>query len=459
MSDDNNIQTALAALIAKGIENTEKREKENINPDKILPKAKETVDANHKNKSDCASTNDYLVNSTEAERIYRPVKRMTAEEIAEDDRKRIERGYIKPGPYGTNYENKGINRIPVQAEPVKVSDVVARVTRMTPPPKREYVEDIVVPKRSIGFQPVEKKVDMVNVANCVNLIMDVRSSGGSYDGGSVESIDDDGQIINVPYFSDAGAIIDKQIVKLGTVFTPYFLKVYFACLVMWSDQKRKINGAFRLTNGIKDILDIMGVKKTAYRTRDDGVVMYKYHNDDVAKLKETLLRMNKITIRKFREKEVGHGDGLIEFSPSEIDDKNIEMMHARLVAGQLATSFFQIPRACIELPKEDIPYVIGISYMIRKKISSYCLKNKPIEAPIDEWLEACGQDVSIGRKKHVAGEYYEMRYQDVVRVSKEIGVGDVTMDGINLRINPSYQTIRVYHQLIDTVVKNSGKNS
>ncbi len=435
MNDDNNIQTTLAALIAKGIENTEKKEKEN-------------------------DDDGYLVNSPEAKRVYKQVKRMTADDIADDDRKRVERGYIKPGPYGTNYESKRVERVPVQAEPAKIAGVIARVTRTTHPiqPKEEIM-DVIIPKRSIGFAARDEKVDMVNVANCVNLIMDMRANGGTYDNGNVSSVDDDEQIVNVPYFSDAGAIIDKQNVKLGSVFTPYFLKVYFACLVIWSDQKRKINGAFRLRNGIKDILDVMGVNKTPYRTREDGVVLYKHHNDDVVKLRETLLRMNKITIRKFRDKEVGHGDGLIEFYPSEINDKNIEMMHARLVAGQLATSFFQIPRAAIQIGKNDIPYVIGINYMIRSMIVSHCLRSKPIDAHIDDWLTACGQDVSVGRKKHVAGEYYEMRYQDIVRVAKEIGVGDVTMEGLNLRINPSYQTLRVYHPLIDIAIQNSRKKS
>lgn len=380
----------------------------------------------------------YLINSPESSRVYKRVQPMSKVEIADDNVKRIERGLdVKPGPYGTRYDNAQ-----------KVEAVVAKSAQVEQTPIKQEDNHA---KQPIGFKTTQDEEDTVNAAMCTDRVMDARAHGGMYVDGSVESRDDDGPILRVPYFGDNMAIMNGQRVSLGTVFTPYFLRVYFACLVMWSDQKRKINGAFRLRNGIRDILDMMGVKKIAYRTRDDGVVLYKHHNEDVSRLKETLLRMNKITIRQFREKEVGHGDAMIEFYPSEIDDKNIEMMHARLVAGQLTNGFFQIPRHCIDLPKDDIPYVIGISYMIRKKISSYCLKNKPIEDPIDEWLEACGQDVESGVRKVGPAAYYAARQRDISRVSSAMGVGDIAVNDSIVRLDPTDQTVRSYNGLIAAI--------
>lgn len=380
----------------------------------------------------------YLVNSPESSRVYQRVQPMSKVEIADDNVKRIERGLdVKPGPYGTRYDNAQ-----------KVEAVVAKSAQVEQTPIKQEDNHA---KQPIGFKTTQDEEDTVNAAMCTDRVMDARAHGGMYVDGSVESRDDDGPILRVPYFGDNMAIMNGQRVSLGTVFTPYFLRVYFACLVMWSDQKRKINGAFRLRNGIRDILDMMGVKKRSYVSESTGETLYKYQDNDVKCIKETLLRMNKITIRQFREKEVGHGDAMIEFCPSEIDDKNIEMMHARLVAGQLTNGFFQIPRHCIELPKEDIPYVIGISYMIRKKISSYCLRKKPIEAPIDEWLEACGQDVEMGILKHGSSAYYAARQRDISRVSSAMGVGDIAVNDSMVRLDPTDQTVRSYDGLIAAV--------
>jgi hypothetical protein len=380
----------------------------------------------------------YLINSPESSRVYKHVQPMSKVEIADDNVKRIERGLdVKPGPYGTRYDNAQ-----------KVDAVVAKSAQVEQTPIKQEDNHA---KQPIGFKTTQDEEDTVNAAMCTDRVMDARAHGGMYVDGSVESRDDDGPILRVPYFGDNMAIMNGQRVSLGTVFTPYFLRVYFACLVMWSDQKRKINGAFRLRNGIRDILDMMGVKKRSYVSESTGETLSVYRDEDVKCIKETLLRMNKITIRQFREKEVGHGDAMIEFYPSEIDDKNIEMMHARLVAGQLTNGFFQIPRHCIELPKDDIPYVIGISYMIRKKIVAYCLDKKPIEAPINEWLEACGQDVESGVRKYGMRAWCEARHRDIARIAAAMVAGGVTVEGTMLRLEPTDQTVRTYDGLLQMV--------
>ena len=253
----------------------------------------------------------YLINSPESSRVYKHEKAMSRAEIAEDNVKRIERGLdVKPGPYGTRYDNAP-----------KVEAVVAKSAQVEQTPIKQEDNHA---KQPIGFKTTQDEEDTVNAAMCTDRVMDARAHGGMYVDGSVESRDDDGPILRVPYFGVNMAIMNGQRVSLGTVFTPYFLRVYFACLVMWSDQKRKINGAFRLRNGIRDILDMMGVKKRSYVSESTGETLYKYRDEDIKCIKETLLRMNKITIRQFREKEVGHGDAMIEFcllytSPSPRD--------------------------------------------------------------------------------------------------------------------------------------------
>ena len=380
----------------------------------------------------------YLVNSPESSRVYQRVQPMSKVEIADDNVKRIERGLdVKPGPYGTRYDNAP-----------KVDAVVAKAEQVEQTPIKQEDNHA---KQPIGFKTTQDEEDTVNAAMCTDRVMDARAHGGLYSDGSVESRDDDGPILRVPYFGDNMAIVNGQRVKLGTVFTPYFLKVYFATLIMWSDQKRKDGGVFRLQHGVDDILEMIGVKKRSYVSDVTGETLYKYRDEDVKRVKETLLLMTRITIREFRADEVYHGDGLLDFKKESLGKRRIEIKHAWLVYGQLRDHFFQIPRACIELPKEDIPYVIGISYMIRKKISSYCLKNKPIEAPIDEWLEACGQDVEMGIKVYGSSAYYAARHRDIARIANAMVAGGVTVEGTMLRLDPTDQTVRSYDGLIAAV--------
>jgi len=391
----------------------------------------------------------YLINSPESSRVYQRVKPMSKVEIADDNVKRIERGLdVKPGPYGTRYDSAP-----------NVDAVVAKADHVEQTPIKQEDNHA---KQPIGFKTPEE-IDTVNAAMCTDRVMAARAHGGMYVDGSVESRDDDGPILRVPYFGDNMAIMDGQRVKLGTVFTPYFLRVYFACLVMWSDQGRKTCGRFILRNGINDLMDMIGVKKRSYKSESTGETLSVYRDDDVKRIKDVLRLMAKITIREFRTDEVMHGDGLIDFWRVDrsqrnfsLDGVNIGLMHARLVSWQLRYCFMQIPRACIELPKEDISYVIGISYMIRKKIVAYCLDKKPIEAPINEWLEACGQDVDSGVRKYGMRAWCEARHRDIARIAEAMVAGGVTVEGTMLRLDPTDQTVRTYDGLLQMVEQKRG---
>lgn len=329
------------------------------------------------------------------------------------------------------------------------------------PPQQNvvYIKDKKPVKKSEAQQ--EELPNTVNVPRCANVIMETKSKGGIYNDGVVESLDDDGPIINVPYFGDAGAIINGQHVKLGTVFTPYFLKLYFSSLILWSEQGRNGNGSFVLKNGVTDILDLMRIKKETYQSGPSGRLVSRYKDKDIKRVKATLLRMMGITIRKFRNEEVGHGDGLIDFDPKKIDEKKLKLMHARLVADQLSANFFQIPKTAMNLPKEDIPYAIGINYMIRSMIVSHCIRGKDIVAPINDWLIACGQNVSIGRKKFNAETYYAKETDGLSRIAAAIDVGNVTSvgdeNGIQLKIVPSDNTVCWYQPLIDLASSKQSK--
>lgn len=373
--------------------------------DAVLAQVKRTVDANVSDR--------YPVHSPDAAKVYKSYGRMTPAEIAEDNRRRIARGEKQPEPKPAKEKS----------EKRKAPAVVGALAHKT-----------------------------VNAPDCVNSIMAARSVGGIYTNGVIESIDDDEPIVSVPFFGDAGAVIDGEQCKLGTVFTPYFLKIYFACLIIWSDQGRAPIGKFVLKNGMLDILRLIGAPKDKY-TSSSGKILERYRDRDIKKLRETLEKMRSITIREFRDQAFDHGDALIDLRSASLDGKNLIMMHARLVSSSLQSSFFQLPRAAVHLPKEDIPYVIGINYMVRQMIVGNRLRNKSIRAPIDDWLVACGQDVATGRKKGTAAEYYATKSQEIIRVAQAIGAGDVTLssdDGItNLQLDPTREVVRWYQPLID----------
>src|SRR5690606_21908521 len=96
------------------------------------------------------------------------------------------------------------------------------------------------------------------------------------------------------------------------------------------------------------------------------------------------------------------GDPLLDEIRDRRSGRVVTYAHSRLVVGAIRSAnahYAQIPRDALRLPDAAF-YAMGIAAVARARMNALWRKGEPIEAPIEDWLQAVGVDIAEGRRKY-----------------------------------------------------------
>lgn len=214
------------------------------------------------------------------------------------------------------------------------------------------------------------------------------------------------------------------LVGLRQILTPRALRTHFAALFLYQDQGMREDGSF-CVSGPTDVLEVTGA--TRHEEKKGNKTYSRYATKDMRGVVQDFELFSTIRVRGVGDVEAAAGDPLIDRIKNRRDGQTF-YAHSRLVVGQLRTNYFRVPRAAWRLTTSDFFLAVGIAQIARECMVRHMKDGDPIEAPIREWLEAAGVNVTDHARKQ-GREFWPTSADDLARVATAGGLGRMACSG------------------------------
>jgi len=252
-----------------------------------------------------------------------------------------------------------------------------------------------------------------------------------------------------------------SVVTLRQVFSNHHMKTYLALLIAWFDGEMQADGSFFI-DGPNTVLELTGAKR--YTQRTNGKTYNRFASNDMREVREHLELFKQIRVRSVGDVEVvGEGaDALVQEIREVSTKRRVAMQHSRLIARHLQRDYLQIPRAIARLEPADVSLGVGMATVIRKRAVGALKADSAVEAPIGEWLEACGINARVGVRRDGPAAFWENAVANLSRVAREGALGAFAINGqgdkavASVTLSPDLKT--AYERLVDASERHERAN-